>query len=234
LSNGSSQDLSAAPGTTYNSNNTAVATVNNTGLVKAVSNGTAIITAANGGLSATAKALIDIPPPDFSLPANLGSTSISAGQAATFNLSITPLAGFNQSISFTCSGVPAQATCAVSPNPVMPADTGTTVQVTISTTAPSAAQVIPDRMPGPSPSLFAALACSLGLLLALRRKRQPRLLVASYGFAALLFCLGCGGGGGSSQHGGGSPGTPSGTFTITVTGTSGAQSHTTTATLVVK
>ena len=53
---------------------------------------------------------------------------------------------------------------------------------------------------------------------------------------ALLLLQACGGGGGgsSSQPGTPQPGTPSGTYTITVSAQSGTVQHTTTVTLVVQ
>jgi len=46
--------------------------------------------------------------------------------------------GFNQAISLTCSGAPAQSTCTVTPSSVTPSGTGvSTVAVSVSTTARS-------------------------------------------------------------------------------------------------
>jgi hypothetical protein len=86
------------------------------------------------------------------------------------------------------------------------------------------------------------LASSLGMPLAAilligaphRRNWRKFLLIAL--FFTLLVGLGCGGG--AQNVGGGDPGTPPGSYAITVTGTSGSGSaaltHTTTFTLVVQ
>jgi len=75
-------------------------------------------------------------------------------------------------------------------------------------------------------------------LLAGTRKSRARKLAASrlvvLGF--LIALAGCGGGGGSSSGGGGNPdpGTPIGTYVITVKGASGTTTHSTSFQLIVQ
>lgn len=236
MSDGSSQDLSIAAGTTYNSSKPAMATVSATGLVSAVANGTTTITAASGGFTATATVTVAIPPPDFSLPATLGSATINAGQSATYSLAVAPLNGFNQTITFTCSGAPVAATCSVTPGSVTPAGTSTTVQIAVTTTARASTWLVPQSYPA-LPWSMILLSGLMTMLLAFTLKGRRRLAMALPAVALVVFSIGCGGGGSSSTgppSGGGSSGTPSGTFVLTITATSGTQSHTTTATLVVR
>src|SRR5262249_52788351 len=54
---------------------------------------------------------------DFSMAASTPtSATVSPGEIATFGLSVVPQGGFNQSVSFTCVGAPAQSLCVVSPS----------------------------------------------------------------------------------------------------------------------
>ena len=57
---------------------------------------------------------------DFTLAPPSGSSTsatVAPGQSATYTLSVAGEGGFNQSVSFTCTGAPSEATCTVSPNP---------------------------------------------------------------------------------------------------------------------
>jgi IPT/TIG domain-containing protein/3-keto-disaccharide hydrolase len=76
LSDGTTQNITTAAGTTYSSNNTAAATVNATGLVTSAGTGTATITASNGGLTATSTVNVNITGPTITRVSPLrGSTA---------------------------------------------------------------------------------------------------------------------------------------------------------------
>lgn len=60
--------------------------------------------------------------PDFSITANPASLSLSPGQYGTIVLTITPLNGFNQMVTLSCSGNPAASTCTFSPTTLTPAN----------------------------------------------------------------------------------------------------------------
>jgi hypothetical protein len=170
---------------------------------------------------------------DFT-PTPIGPTTVTvaAGQTANFGLNIAPVSGFNGTLNFTCTGTPLAATCSVSPSSISLAATAQTINISVSTTAPSAAVSAP-LAPRGTPNGGIALAAGLVTLLALTLRARRRVRwVALAPLALMLLWLGCGGG---SSGGGGSQGTPKGTYTIVVTGTSSSSSlhHSQNFTLVV-
>ncbi|MGB8986953.1 MAG: hypothetical protein WCC37_10145, partial [Candidatus Sulfotelmatobacter sp.] len=180
---------------------------------------------------------------DFTLSAPTPATqTVSPGQSANYNLSILPVgASFTNGVSLSCSGGPAVSLCSFTPNPITPGNSSAAVVMTITTTASSASNV--------KPSIYYAVWLALPALAFLgtrsRRKKRRKLVLPASLLA--LFLLGllvssCGGGGtnGSGGAGGGGgggaqqQGTQPGTYTITVTGTSGTLTHNaSTVTLVV-
>jgi len=162
------------------------------------------------------------------------------GVNTSMGLTIDGEAAYNGTITFApsaCSGLPAESSCSFSPSSVVGSG-GTTVF--INTTAPHAIRGTQARS-RQNPVLWWSMTASgmLGLLLAgtpLRRhgyRLLPLLLVAF-----LLVLPGCGGGssggGGGGSGGPTDPGTPVGTYTVTVTATSGSLTHKASFQLVVQ
>ena len=169
---------------------------------------------------------------DFTFPAPPGPTTatINAGQTATYTLTASSMGGSSETVSFSCSGLPSLSACTISP----PSTTLTGIlqnfTVTITTTAPSAIFKVPEASPI-LPLLLLAIVSASSILM-MRNSKRTRLAVFSSVIMVVLWA-GCGGGGG----GGKVPGTPSGTYTVVVTGTAtsgGSLSHSTNVTLVVK
>jgi hypothetical protein len=183
---------------------------------------------------------------DFALAVASGTSStasVSPGGSADYSIAVTPEGGFNQAVSLSCSGAPARATCTISPNSVTLNGTNSQdAKVTVTTSASGLVPPGPNGGP-PGPGGFAiydwwiALLTLMAFLAMLFKKRRRVPLLAGAVLLAAI-ALSCGGGGGGGGGGSGnntksSPGTAAGTYTLTVTGTSGSLTHATKLTLTV-
>lgn len=94
------------------------------------------------------QALNGLTPQDFTLSASPATSTINAGQSATYFVTLTPSGGFNQPVSLGCGGLPAASRCVIASNPVALVGTNpATVTVVVETTARSAAPIaIPQRI----------------------------------------------------------------------------------------
>jgi phosphatidylinositol-3-phosphatase len=239
FSDGSTQNLSSTA--TWASSNTAVATLSTAGVATGVAAGTANITAAQSGVTSNTAVLTVTAPFSFSA-ANGGSTSVTvtAGQVATFDLQLNPLGGFTGSVSLACSGAPTRATCTVSPSPAtVNSASAAPFTVTVTTTARALAAAVTmgapvSRVPQwPTPVTALTLALAFGSLTRVRRLKPVRVLAHIGVLLACLTLLNACGGGSSSTPPPPLGGTPAGTYTLTVTGTSGGASGTINLTLTV-
>jgi hypothetical protein len=179
---------------------------------------------------------------DFSLNLQTPSPPVTAGQPANYSLMIVPAnATTSSAVTFTASGVPADATATFSPSGTIPAGSGpTTVMMTVTTTAHSAAAPVElPRTPWLAwPSLAWAALAILSMALSLRMvRRRGQRLAPQFLLAGLLVIaadlISCGGSSGSTQTINLATGTPAGTYSIVVTATSGSGSLSTNVTLVV-
>jgi hypothetical protein len=168
------------------------------------------------------------------------SATVTAGQTANYTLNVAGTEGFSGTAALACSGVPPLASCAVSPTSV--ALTGTTpASVTVRVTTTGRSMVPPLGGHRPPLGRHGGLPLQVWLLVlatlttfAVARKRGVALRLGTAMLLVMLWAA-CGGGGGAppAPH----PGTPAGTYTLTVTGTvatgSGNLSHDITLTLKV-
>lgn len=153
--------------------------------------------------------------PDYTVSASPLGQTIAAGQTATFTLSTAPANGFNQTVTWSCTGAPTGATCSVSPSVLTMDGTHTaTATVTLTTTARSMVS-LPDLPPTTSLRLrlyawasWLGFVAVLAVLLGFFGRKwgsavRPRIATAAALVALSLGAYSCGGG-----YGGGGAGPP--------------------------
>jgi len=147
------------------------------------------------------------------------SATVAAGNTATYMLSIGG-AGVGGQTSLTCTGAPTGANCSISPSSLnVSATSASPLTVMVTTTSRAMAALSTSRFT-PAPWLWAVALVGVVMLpgSGIRRQSAMRYLHAlSLGMLLLLCCCG----GGSSQQTNPN-GTPAGTYTLTVSATSGS------------
>ena len=164
-----------------------------------------------------AQALQSLSTADYTMSAAPLTATISAGDTATYTLTVTPVGGFNQAITLSCSGAPSASTCDITPSVVTLDGTNPlTATVTLKTTARAATP--PLVLPRPVIRmqqwetlivLFAWFTLAITLFHLSRRNVGSRKFVPTGAFLAIALCAyACGGGGyGGGGGGGGSTAT---------------------------
>jgi len=170
---------------------------------------------------------------DFSLSVSPTTNTVTAGQKATYTLTVIPWGGFNHQVSLTCSNAPALTNCALSSASVTLADGTTPVQVsvTVATTAPSGTfsrRTFPQLPPAGGHLLWLG-GIAAGLLAArLRRTYKPAPVLALTILLAMLWAA-CGLG--SSSGPVPAPGTTPGNYALSLNATSASLTHSATINL---
>ena len=171
---------------------------------------------------------------DFSLAVNgASSLTVASGQAATYALLLSSAANVTGSVTFTCTGVPAHSTCTV--NPASVALGGSTPMTVTVATGLSTVRLDAPPMPWTKPlTWFAAL---LPTCFFCRRKRWPQRLVLLLVALALASAGGCATGRlepGTGTSGSSTAVSPSGNYSLVVTGSSAGLTRTIPLTLVIQ
>jgi probable HAF family extracellular repeat protein len=153
--------------------------------------------------------------PDYTLSTAPSQLSGNAGQTLTTSLSVTPVNGFSQPVTFSCSGLPAGGSCTFAPTsitPTIPAPATTTLTIQAPTTLSNSQEARAVAGMFGIPLLLSAGALGFG--------RKQRLARSS---ALLLMCsillAGCGGSGSSSSPTAAT--TTTKTYNVVITATSG-------------
>jgi hypothetical protein len=158
---------------------------------------------------------------DFTITAP-ATFSVPRGSSQMFNVTVTPVSGFNQAVALTCTGAPVKTTCTLMPTSVTPDGTNPiNSQVTI--TSMGMLPSVPAQHLPPSNRQIVLFASGLALLAMVFAARRLRTRIGLAGAMLVVFAVaGCGGGGGGPV-----------TATLTLTGTSGTVTHSTTVALTI-
>jgi hypothetical protein len=168
--------------------------------------------------------------PSFTISTTTAPQTIQRGGSAQYSITVTPQNGsFSNAITLAASGLPTGAAATFTPsNSVTPGSSAATSTLTVQTASTTAAAT-----PKSSPWPFAVPALAVIGIFFLPGKKRRRwttlavLAVASLGaFSALTAC---GGGFGLVV-----PESGAGTYTLTITGTSGSVQQSTTVQLTVQ
>jgi len=181
--------------------------------------------------------------PTFSLSASPATLTVTRGTSGTVTITATAMNGFTGPINgFACTGMPLYSGCAFSKTSLAPSGSTTdslTLRVQTNTPSPNPGPIPYGGIAGMGTLLPLSSLGMFGLVMAETRRRKKagrrtwrRWLGYAGGIAllcgALLSVSGCG------SYGSGHHPTPTGSSTVTVTGTSGTEMESTTFSLAVQ
>jgi hypothetical protein len=168
---------------------------------------------------------------DYALVANSSSLKVGRGGKGQMPIYVQGQSSYAGSITFSsasCSGLPNEGSCTFSPAIV--AGVGST-NLTVTTSAPHSDAALARPSGGRVLLLALSMPFAALFLVGTSRRNPWHALAMGLALGVLFIGIGCGSGGSRGET---DPGTPPGSYVITVTGTSGALSHSTSFTLVVQ
>jgi uncharacterized repeat protein (TIGR01451 family) len=196
-----------------------------------VSGGGELNTANDTAMDVTTIAL----PPDFSISASPLTSTFLPGQHADYTITVADQNfPFPNAVSLSAVGLPPKSSLVFTPTSVSPGAASATSSLFIATTGDPFIGSIPGNQPLPPYNAFLSIVGMVFTSLALRsansgRLRRVGLLLGIAGLFCGLGLYGCTGLPSNFQN----LSTPPGTYTVTVTGSSGTVTHSITITLTV-
>lgn len=181
---------------------------------------------ANNAASTSASTTQTVNPAEFNIAATPASAAVTSGQSASFTLTVTPQGSFTSPINFSCTGLPAHASCAFNSTSLTPNTSTMTTTVTVTTMRASSMLAPPrpsGRHSGPMYAFWMPMGIAGVVLLGSGNKKRLSGKTSVLTLTLVLLIGGlvaCGGGGGASTT---SSTTPSTTTQATPTGTSQIQ-----------
>jgi len=189
---------------------------------------TAVYTRNGAYLASTSNTVTEIIISSFTLSASPTAGTVYTGEAVDSTITVSPGVDFTLDVALTCSGLPANTTCTLTPSTVT-GGSGTS-KLVVQTTAPQQ-----ESASNPISGRGWPLLSGVLLLLAPKRLRRRGRLLAGILLNAALAAGALNGCGGSSSLTGG---TPAGVYPVTVTGAATfgtlVVTETTTVTVTVK
>lgn len=166
--------------------------------------------------------------PDFTITASPTGASIGTHGTITATVTLNSVDGFASAVMLNCASLPGDSSCTFTQNPLTPpvnGSTSTTVTIATSSGVFAAAPSSRPRIPA-TPAFIAMFGIVAIALLGMWRFTGCGVRRAVCGFALLsvIAMAGCTG----------APSTPSGTYTVRMTGTAGSATHAFMFTLTVK
>ena len=210
---------------------------------------TVTVTGTSGSISVPTTITVNVSTPNFTVnnpaPAAITISSPGATTGNTATITVAPTNGFTGTVALTCavtsepSGATDPVTCGtLSPASVSITSGSQTSTLTVSSTAATSSMNRQKNLFWPSTGGGAVLAVLVFFWIPKRRRSWLAMVGLLVVFVSVAG-LGCGGGGGSGSSGSGgsggsgSSGTTTGAYVVTVTGTSGSITQTTTVNVTV-
>lgn len=193
------------------------------------------ISASYAGDSSFSPSTSGAPPVTFTIQPGFagisGPTNVTIttpGMSGTTTVSFIASSNFTTALSFSCAGLPAEATCTSTPVAGSGPNTPVNVNITVMTTAPHLTLLQPNHRQYYLAAIFGGGMPLAGVLFFATPRRRGWAALLGLMLLLLVMLPACGGGSGSGGGGGGQqhqdPGTPAGTYTITLTATAGSLS----------
>jgi trimeric autotransporter adhesin len=175
------------------------------------------------------------PPVDFATTSSTPPQTVTSGGTAQFSIAVQPVNGsFTNIVTLSATGLPPGATASFQPATVTPGSSGASSTLTIQTAARQTSSMLLQRRPFLAQGIAIALLMPLFWLRPRKGRQRPgykllsgALVLALFG-AGATYLTGCGGG--FALPSAAAPAS----YVITVTGTSGSDTHSTTVTLTVQ
>ena len=159
--------------------------------------------------------------PDYTVAANPSSQTVTAGGDGLYTFTLTPRNFYNGTVTFTCGTLPSKTTCSFTNPTLTPNGNGAmTTTLMLKTTATVTTMAAASRSGFGLAASMAGIGL-FGLMLAgdWRKHRRVGIIMAVVMVGLVITLVGCGGNSTPPQQHQTIPGTPVGSYTVTVTAT---------------